>query len=85
MAAMNTPAAGSRLSFLALVMAVFMFGYVVRVADGLTPRAPAPAFPRASHDAIASGPGFRGLAPRCAALCKIAMGVTMGYMLILML
>jgi hypothetical protein len=25
------------------------------------------------------------LAPRCAALCKIVMGVTMGYMLILML
>jgi hypothetical protein len=25
------------------------------------------------------------LAPRCAALCKIAMGVTMGYMLVLML
>ncbi len=25
------------------------------------------------------------LAPRCAALCKIAMGITMGYMLIMML
>jgi hypothetical protein len=25
------------------------------------------------------------LAPRCAALCKIAMGLTMGYMLVLML
>ena len=25
------------------------------------------------------------LAPRCAALCKIAMGLTMAYMLVLML
>jgi hypothetical protein len=85
MAAMNTPAAGSRFSFLALVMAVFMFGYVVRVADGLTLRTSAFAFSRASHDAVGRGPGFRYLAPRCAALCKVAMGVTMGYMLILML
>jgi hypothetical protein len=27
----------------------------------------------------------RHLAPRCAALCKIAMGLTMAYMLVLML
>jgi hypothetical protein len=32
-----------------------------------------------------TGPGRPYLAPRCAALCKIAMGITMGYMLILML
>jgi Domain of unknown function (DUF5134) len=32
-----------------------------------------------------SRPGRLYLAPRCAALCKIAMGLTMGYMLILML
>ena len=67
-------AAGSRFSFLALVMAVFTFGYVVRVADGLTPRTPALAFPRASRDAADCGPGSAYLAPRCAALCKIAMG-----------
>jgi hypothetical protein len=95
MAATDTSAAGSRFSFLALVMALFMFGYVVRVADGLTPRAPALAFSRASrdrasrdrasHGAVGRGPGFRFLAPRCAALCKIAMGVTMGYLLLLML
>ena len=65
-------ASGSRFSFLALVLALVMFGYVVRVADRLPRRAPAFA---------ASGP----LAPRCAALCKVAMGVTMGYTLILML
>jgi hypothetical protein len=32
-----------------------------------------------------SGPALRYLAPRCSALCKITMGVTMGYMLVLML
>ena len=35
--------------------------------------------------AASSRPGRLYLAPRCAALCKIAMGLTMGYMLILML
>jgi hypothetical protein len=35
--------------------------------------------------ALAGRPGSASLAPRCAALCKIAMGLTMGYMLILML
>jgi hypothetical protein len=30
-------------------------------------------------------PGEKYLAPRCAAMCKIAMGLTMGYMLILLL
>lgn len=86
-AGMAASAAGSRFSFLALIMAVFMIGYVVRVADRLTVRTPA--FALAGHGS-ASGPGCGGqvrpyLAPRCAALCKIAMGVTMGYLLILML
>jgi Domain of unknown function (DUF5134) len=70
------PASGSRFSFLALVLALFMFGYVVRVADRLPLRAFAP---------VGAGPGPAALAPRCAALCKIAMGLTMGYMLVLML
>jgi hypothetical protein len=71
MAAMS--GSGSHFSVLALLLALCMFGYVVRVADRLPPRAPA-------------GPaGSIALAPRCAALCKIAMGLTMGYMLILML
>ncbi len=34
---------------------------------------------------VAASPAARYLAPRCAAICKIAMGITMGYMLILML
>jgi len=36
-------------------------------------------------DAAGCGPGSLYLAPRCATLCKIAMGFTMGYMLILVL
>lgn len=94
MAAMS--AAGSSYSFLALVMALFMAGYVVRVADRLTIRAPAlaaaPASP-APADTVPPGgrvsastlPARPYLAPRCAALCKIAMGLTMAYMLVLML
>jgi hypothetical protein len=40
---------------------------------------------QAARAAASAGPGRLYLAPRCAALCKIAMGLTMGYMLILML
>ena len=90
MAGMTPPAAESRFSFLALIMALFMVGYVVRVADGLTLHAPALAVSSADQHAAGHQPGrdpvgFHYLAPRCAALCKIAMGITMGYMLILML
>jgi hypothetical protein len=53
---------------------------------------PAPSGPEsggaAAHGGCASAGSVLGrtyLAPRCAALCKIAMGITMGYMLILML
>ena len=123
----------SRFSVLALLMALFMVAYVVRVADRIPLRTPAPAVTpatpapapavtpanrafalavssaspaRASNpalsDALASldtpaTPGTSApagyapattrprLAPRCAALCKIAMGLTMAYMLVLML
>jgi hypothetical protein len=107
-------ATGSRFSFVALVLAVFLLGWAVWVGDRLTVRAPAlavavpaGAVPAASgpeesgalmtatgpEPAGAASPGGCGeaghgrpyLAPRCAALCKIAMGITMGYMLILML
>jgi hypothetical protein len=91
--------APSRFSVLALLMALFMVGYVVRVADRLPLRTPAlavaPAIPApATAPAPASAPAPAGhvvttarpyLAPRCAALCKIAMGLTMAYMLVLML
>jgi len=105
---------GARFSFLALVLALFMLGYVAWVGDRLTAHAPALAvaalavtgpaanLPEASGALMtATGPppaaaaspggcagarqGRLHLAPRCAALCKIAMGITMGYMLILML
>ena len=106
--------APSRFSVLALLMALFMVGYVVRVADRLPLRTPAlavapaisslavaPAIPAPMAapsppdiPASASAPAPAGrvaatarpyLAPRCAALCKIAMGLTMAYMLVLML
>ena len=120
MAAMS--AAGSRFSILALLLALFMAGYVVRVADHLplrVPVTPAPALaptaipapmatsvptaasapvatsaPMAAASASAGTPALDStvsagarpyLAPRCAALCKIAMGLTMAYMLVLML
>jgi hypothetical protein len=102
MGGMAVSAAESRFSFLALVLALFMFGYVAWVGDRLTLRAPALALAgpgtgesaSAGHTTASGCGGAAGaagaagrayLAPRCAALCKIAMGVTMGYMLILML
>jgi hypothetical protein len=85
----------SRFSVLALLMALFMVGYVVRVADRLPLRTPALALAAApAIPAPAGSPAPAGhvtttprpsLAPRCAALCKIAMGLTMAYMLVLML
>jgi len=107
MGAMGTPATGSAL---ALVLALFMLGYVAWVSDGLRLRVPqlalapvpkdamalaastpplstsAPPPPEPTAEATGSEPAHRPyLAPRCAALCKVAMGLTMGYMLILML
>jgi hypothetical protein len=112
--------AASRFSFLALLMAVFLLGYVIWLGDRLMLRRPAVALaaqpsaastlatvssaaaipataaavpasttfpgavspaPAACHAALAQ----RYLAPRCALLCKAAMGVTMAYMLIMML
>ena len=103
-AAGMTGLAPSRFSVLALLMALFMVGYVVRVADRLPLRAPALAMVPASPAPVATltppdipAPAATPapaddvpttarpyLAPRCAALCKIAMGLTMAYMLVLM-
>jgi Domain of unknown function (DUF5134) len=105
------PAAGGSLTVVAVILALFMIGYVLWTADQLTslrrtpatvtsavvrnqaaalPPAPAgvagtqdaagAVVPAHAHDA--AGPA---LAPRLAAGYKIAMGITMGYMLILML
>ena len=89
---MTMTAAEARFSFLTLPLAVFLFGYVVWLGDRVALHVPA----FATADARpATGPGSSSgsgsaatryyLAPRCAVICKITMGITMGYMLILML
>lgn len=81
----------SRFSFLTLPLALFLFGYAVWLGDRVALHAPALATALAgdTRPPIGSGPGLVAtrsyLAPRCAAICKITMGITMGYMLILML
>ncbi len=71
----------SRFSFLTLPLALFLFGYVVWIGDRVTLHAPALATAAPTGDTRIQS----YLAPRCAAICKITMGITMGYMLILML
>jgi hypothetical protein len=94
---MTMTATESRFSFLTLPLAVYLFGYVVWLGDRVTLHAPALALATAPASAesgprpgYGSGspspePAYPYLAPRCAAICKITMGITMGYMLILML
>jgi hypothetical protein len=92
---MTMTATESRFSFLTLPLAVYLFGYVVWLGDRVTLHAPALALatapasagPRPGYGSGSSGPepARPYLAPRCAAICKITMGITMGYMLILML
>ena len=89
---MAMTATESRFSFLTLPLAVFLFGYVVWVGDRVALYVPALAAATGDARSAAgsgSGPGSAAtpyyLAPRCAAICKITMGITMGYMLILML
>ena len=92
---MTMTATESRFSFLTLPLAVYLFGYVVWLGDRVTLHAPALALAIAPASArprpgYGSGspspePAHPYLAPRCAAICKITMGITMGYMLILML
>jgi hypothetical protein len=111
--AMGAAAASGRFPMLALVLAVFMVGYVMWQTDRLPAVARAgptgtgasrpdpgvtlapgrgaapgdgPALPAAGPaPGLVPSPGPRALSPRLAACCQIAMGVTMGYMLILML
>src|SRR5689334_10806487 len=83
----------SRFSFLTLPLALYLLGYVVWLGDRVTLRTPALATaPASGGPGPGSGSGSPSpepprpyLAPRCAAICKITMGITMGYMLILML
>ena len=60
---------GSGLSVVALGFAAFMVGYVMWLGDRFT--------------AVSSC--ARVVAPRCGMACKMAMGVTMAYLLVLML
>ena len=88
---MTMTATQSRFSFLTLPLALFMFGYVVWLADRVTLRASASALAAAPASGASSPSPSPSpepalyLAPHCAAICKITMGITMGYMLILML
>jgi hypothetical protein len=80
--------AAARFSPLTLLLAVFMIGYVMWLANNLSALAPATAggTMTVTTSTMTAGTARTGyLAPRCAACCKIAMGVTMGYMLIMML
>jgi hypothetical protein len=94
MAGMGRPA-GSVLA-LAVVLALFMVGYVLWTADQLTAhltavRSPAVGGVAGSELALRGVPDQAGqlagpaLAPGLAACATIAMGVTMGYMLLVML
>ena len=75
---------GSRFSFLPPLLALFLLGYVVWLGDRLTGPAQVPAS-GARNGVAGYGQSPQKLAPRCAVLCKMAMGITMGYMLVLML
>jgi hypothetical protein len=71
----------ARFSPLTLLLALFMVGYVMWLANNLTALAPATATAAGTTTTTATA----YLAPRCAACCKITMGTTMAYMLITML
>jgi hypothetical protein len=67
---------GEAVSSLGLVLAVALFGCVVWTADRISTLAPV---------AVGALSGFGvPLSPRLAASCEIAMGITMGYMLIVL-
>lgn len=77
-----SPGAARSLPALDLVLALFMLGYIVWTADRLTSEARAKTATATRSPVSASVPV---LAPRLAESYKIAMGMAMGYMLILML
>jgi Domain of unknown function (DUF5134) len=109
MAMPGMAAAGSQQDFpvLAVILALFMLGYIVWTTDRLTSRTAqptttavvqgstgehrSPLTPVGTRELDAASPlglndraGTPALAPRLAACTKIAMSLTMGYMLILM-
>jgi hypothetical protein len=85
MGAMAGMAVPRSFSVLALALALFTFGYVMWLGDRLT-LAGAGGAGGAGVRGGASAPGCgAALAPRTASCGKMAMGVTMGFMLITML
>jgi hypothetical protein len=83
---------GDRLTARAPALAVAVPAGVVPVASGseesgtlMTATGPESAGAGSSGGCAGARQGRPYLAPRCAAMCKIAMGITMGYVLILML
>jgi hypothetical protein len=66
---------------LTLVLALFMLGYILWTIDRLASLSRA----RAAAPAPGAAAGRPALAPRLAACYKIAMGIGMGYMLVMML
>jgi hypothetical protein len=87
MPGMGQSAPGGNVVALAIVLALFMVGYVLWTADQLTSlaRAAAATARDAVPDRAAQLAGSPALAPALAACSKIAMGITMGYMLLVML
>lgn len=89
MAALAGPAGG--FPALALVLALFMAGYLVWTTERLTSLARAgtaaasPGRDTGAQPPAAPSAASPALAPKLAACGKIAMSITMGYMLILML
>ena len=80
----------------ALVLALFMLGYIVWTADRMTSQSRASAVPAGLRPARGAEPGGHqathaaraisgALGPRAAACSKMAMSVAMGYMLLTML
>src|SRR5205085_5353798 len=67
--------AAARFSPLTLLLALFMVGYVMWLANNLTALAPvATATTAGTTTATATTAATSYLSPRCAACCKIAMG-----------
>jgi len=81
--------AAGHLPVLAVALALFIIGYVMWVGDRLTKSGARLPGAKTGLPAAFAGPGAVAalvpLAPRTVACCKIAMGVTMGYMLIVMM
>jgi hypothetical protein len=82
-----SPGAAAGNPALTLILALFMFGYVLWAADRLTSRSAArdAAFAAGAAGTLTAAYHPQALAPRLAVCYTIAMASTMGYMLLTML